>query len=86
MEWSFACPGIGIEFDCCVLLMSELAAEVVAGASLVGPAGRVPTRVDGEVMSLAVAAGAWTGGVGEMASEQLASRAAVKITAAINPH
>jgi len=36
VEWSFACPGIGIEFDCCVLLMSEVAAEVAAGACAAG--------------------------------------------------
>lgn len=85
VEWSFACPDIGIAFDCCVLLMSEDAAEVVAGASLVGPAGTVPTMLDCEVVSLAVAAGACASGIGETASEQLARSAAVRTIAPINP-
>lgn len=44
-EWSFACPGNGIALDCCSLLTSVLSVEVVAAASLVGPAGATPNTV-----------------------------------------
>jgi len=76
---------MGIEFDCCALLISDFAADVVAGASVVGPAGTVPTTDDCEAVSLAVAAGACTAGMGATASEQLAERAAARIVIATVP-
>jgi len=84
-ESSFACLGIGIEFDCCALLISDFAADVVAGASLVGPAGTVPTTDPCEAVSLAVAAGTCAAGMGETASEQLVERAAARIMIATVP-
>lgn len=48
-EWSFAWPGNGIDADWSVLLTSDLSPEVVAAASIVGPAGAVPTGLTGVV-------------------------------------
>ena len=33
VEWSFACPGIGMAFADCALLMSDFAVDVVPGVS-----------------------------------------------------
>lgn len=44
-EWSLACPGSGIALDCCSLLTSVLAFDVVAAGSLVGAAGSTPNTV-----------------------------------------
>ncbi len=44
-EWSLACPGSGIAVDCCSLLTSVLAFDVVAAVSRVGPAGSTPKTV-----------------------------------------
>jgi len=46
VEWSLAWPGMGMSFDCCVLLMSDFVAEVLEPVFLVGPAGTVPTKDD----------------------------------------
>ena len=48
-EWSFAWPGSGMETDWSVLLTSDFSFDVVAAASLVGPAGSVPTGLAGVV-------------------------------------
>ena len=48
-EWSFAWPGSGMEADWSVLLTSDFSFDVVAAASLVGPAGSVPTGLTGVV-------------------------------------
>ncbi len=48
-EWSFAWPGSGMEADWSVLLTSDFSFDVVATASLVGPAGSVPTGLTGVV-------------------------------------
>ena len=48
-EWSFAWPGSGMEADWSVLLTSDFSFDVVAAASLVGPAGSVPTGLAGVV-------------------------------------
>jgi hypothetical protein len=76
---------MGIEFDCCALLMSDFAAEVVADASLVGSAGTVPTTDDCEAVSLALAAGACNGGTGETLSEQAVETAAARTMIATVP-
>jgi hypothetical protein len=52
-EWSFAWPVSGIDADWSVLLTSDFSLDVVAAASLVGPAGVVPTGLTG-VVALAV--------------------------------
>lgn len=52
-EWSFAWPGSGMEADWSVLLTSDFSFDVVVAASLVGPAGSVPTGLMG-VVELAV--------------------------------
>lgn len=52
-EWSFAWPVKGIEADWSVLLTSDFSFDGVAVASLVGPAGAVPTGLMG-VVELAV--------------------------------
>lgn len=57
VEWSLACPGNGMAFDCCALLRSDLAVEVVAGASGVGPAGTTPTTFERGSISADVAGG-----------------------------
>jgi hypothetical protein len=44
VEWSFAWPGKGMSLDCCILLTSDFAADVVSGVSLLLPAGTVPTN------------------------------------------
>lgn len=44
-EWSFACPGNGIAVDCCSLLTSVLALDVVVAASRVAPAGSTPNTL-----------------------------------------
>ena len=48
-EWSFAWPGSGMEADWSVLLTSDFSFDVVAAASLVRPAGSVPTGLTGVV-------------------------------------
>lgn len=48
-EWSPAWPVKGIDTDWSVLLTSDFELEVVAAASLVGPAGTVPTGLTGVV-------------------------------------
>lgn len=49
-EWSLACPGMGIAVDWSALLTFDLAGDVVAGASLVGPAGTMPIGLESGVM------------------------------------
>lgn len=44
-EWSLVCPGSGMAADCCSLLTSVFAFDVVAAASRVGPAGSTPITV-----------------------------------------
>ena len=39
VEWSLACPGMGMAFDCSVLLMSDGTSDVLAGVPGVGSAG-----------------------------------------------
>ena len=48
-EWSFACPGSGMAADWSALLISDFAGDVVAGASLVGPAGIMPIGLESGV-------------------------------------
>ncbi len=48
-EWSLACPGSGMAVDWSVLLTSDFTGEVVAGASLVGPAGVTPIGLESGV-------------------------------------
>jgi uncharacterized membrane protein len=48
-EWSLACPGRGMAVDWAALLTSDFTGEVVAGASLVGPAGIVPIGLESGV-------------------------------------
>jgi hypothetical protein len=64
-EWSLACPGSGIALDCCSLLTSVLALEVVVAGSLVGAAGSTPNTVVLGAMAGSVVRGppALTGGV-----------------------
>ena len=52
-EWSFAWPVNGMDADWSVLLTSDFSLDVVAAASLVGPAGMVPMGLTG-VVALAV--------------------------------
>ena len=77
VEWSLACPGNGMEFDCCALLISDLAVEVVAGASGVGPAGTTPTTFERESISADVAGAALSFALtGLVLSEQPADNSA----------
>ena len=48
-EWSPACPAKGMDADWSVLLTSDFSFDVVAGASLLGPAGAVPMGLIGVV-------------------------------------
>ena len=47
---------MGMSLDCCILLTSDFAADVVAGVSLLVPAGTVPTKEGCEDASEAVVA------------------------------
>ena len=76
---------MGMSLDCCVLLMSDLAAEVLELLSLVGPAGTVPTKDDCDDVSEAVAAGSGAAGVGVTLSEQPAATHAANIRAIFSP-
>lgn len=62
-EWSLACPGNGIAVDCCSLLTSVLALDVVAAGSRVAPAGSTPNTVVLGVMAGAEVSGALIGAV-----------------------
>ncbi|HSN79767.1 MAG TPA: hypothetical protein VLR44_05250 [Rhodoferax sp.] len=86
VEWSLAWPGMGMSFDCCLLLMSDFAAESPERASLEGPAGTVPTKDDCEDVSEAVAAGCCACGVGVTVSEQPAATPAANRRAAFSPN
>lgn len=46
VESSFACPGKGMAFDCCALLISEFAGDVVAAVSFVFPLDSTPITCD----------------------------------------
>jgi hypothetical protein len=59
-EWSLACPGRGIAVDSSALLTADFAGDVVAGASLVGPAGSMPIGLDsGVIVVVEVGSGTW---------------------------
>jgi hypothetical protein len=77
-EWSPACPANGIEADWSVLLTSDFSFDVVAGASLLGPAGAVPTGLMGVVeLTVSATVGLW--GADTSSFLQPKSDAAIKI-------
>ena len=60
MEWSFACPGNGIDLDSCAALTSDLAGEVVLGVSMAGGPASTPSTFARGSFCAAVAAGSVT--------------------------
>ena len=57
VEWSFACPGSGIDLDSCAALTSDLAGEVVPGVSMAGGPASTPRTFARGSFCAAVAAG-----------------------------
>ena len=84
MEWSLAWPGRGIAADSSSLLICDLTGDVVAAASLVGPAGTVPTTELGRELTVGVAGTVSSSGVGgaELPQAATAQAATTMIVAA----
>jgi hypothetical protein len=83
VEWSLACPGIGMDWDWSDVLISDFTADLVAGDSTLGPAGAVPTGVSIGVLAIGIADGSLTLGSGATVSVQAVHRLNTSETTAV---